>query len=120
MQEVILGTGQFLTSFGKLLKNSQNLFEAIKKRDLSAASMLMNERVKIIEEIKALFEAKVFQENSDIKDELVSIIMEIDSLVDEVKKLMTEQLTALTNELNGVTKLKKIAVYKAQGGHYGY
>jgi hypothetical protein len=111
---------ELLTLLGRLLKNSEDMFETIKKVDLSAASVLMCERVELVNELRNLALAKVFQESSDKIDDLDSLIMKIDSKANEIRKIISEKLGTLTNELKGLTALKSIAVYKAQGGHYGY
>lgn len=111
---------ELFTLLGKLLKNSEDLFETIKKVDLSAASILMGERMEIVEELRNLAQAKVFQGNSDIDSDVDYAIMRIDLKVNEIRKLISEQLTTLTNQLKGLTALKSIAAYKAQGGHHGY
>ncbi|MGC8652372.1 MAG: hypothetical protein ACP5US_00055 [Candidatus Kryptoniota bacterium] len=114
------GSAPLLGLLARLLENSEGLLEAIKKRDLSAASVIMGERVGIVEELRVIAQAKVSRDYSDIKSDLDRMIMKIDLEVSEIKKLASEQLAALTNELKGMTALKSIAAYKAQGGRYGY
>jgi hypothetical protein len=77
---------ELLTLLGRLLKNSEDMFETIKKVDLSAASVLMCERVELVNELRNLALAKVFQESSDKIDDLDSLIMKIDSKANEIRK----------------------------------
>jgi Mg2+ and Co2+ transporter CorA len=103
-----------------LAENANAIKKCAKEDNLKEAARLVGERVGLIEDLRALKDAKVSIASSDMRDEMNLLVKNIQDDILEAMKTIRERSSALLKELAKMGSAKKIAAYKIQGGHYGY
>jgi len=104
----------------KLAENAVRIKQSVISGSFKESSKLVGERVALVEMLRQFRDAKVSFPNSDIKDELDSVIRNMKNDILDAIGTINARLLALSNELAKVSGAKKIAAYKIQGGRHGH
>ncbi len=103
-----------------LASNAAQIKAGIKEGNLQDSAKLVGDRVALVEALRELWDAKVSFANSDIKNEMSSLVQNMENDVSEAIGNISTNTSALLKELAKMRGAKNIAAYKIQGDRHGY